>query len=350
MAITRRKDGRAMKTVIIDGKKKTFYSSETTDKKAEKDIQNQMLNYQHNLHVNKHNFLKLAEKMLKEHEQTVSYSTYQSYVHAIKHLKQFYNTDIEDISASAVQSLLDKMALQQYSYSAIQKTKTVFGMILSYAIRHDIELLDFRRSLKIPRNIRKNKISSPDEEIIKKITNSATQIEWGMWAMCLLCTGYRRGELAAIQKKSIDFTTDTIYFQNTVEFVHNQPRLKSTAKSKSGERDMPILSILKPLLYEMVKEMQPDDFIFGGSSPLSETQINKRWKKYCKSIGYSFNMHQLRHAYAKLLYKAGVDVKTAQRLLGHADISTTMNIYTDFSEEVTQASVTKINEYMNNCF
>ena len=72
--------------------------------------------------------------------------------------------------------------------------------------------------------------------------------------------------------------------------------------------------------------------------------------KYTATIGYRFTNHQLRHAYAKLLYKAGVDPKTAQRLLRHADIQTTMNIYTEFDEEVTQASVKKANEYLNSRF
>ena len=350
MGITRRKDGRAMQTVVIDGKPKSFYSSEKSDKKAEKDIQQQMINYHKELYQKKHNFLLLAEQMLSEHENSVSYTTHQGYVHALKHLKPFFEKDIEAISASSVQNLLDDMAKQKYSYSAIQKAKTVFGMVLTYAMRNDVPLNDFRRALKIPRNASKKKIKSPDDVVIETITRSAANVEWGMFAMCLLCTGYRRGELAAIQKKQIDFENNIIYYKQTVEFIHNQPHVKETAKTESSENDMPLLAILKPLLQDMVKDMRPDDFIFGREKPLSETQLNKRWKKYCKTIGHDFNMHQLRHAYAKLLYKAGVDVKTAQRLLRHADIRTTMNIYTDFADEVTLQNVDKINEYMSNTF
>ena len=350
MGITRRKDGRAMQTVVIDGKSKTFYSKESNDKKALKDIQQQMLTYQSDLHTRKHNFLMLAEQMLDSHEDTVSYSTHQGYVHALKHLTAFYDKNIEDISASMVQALLDDMAKQKYSYSAIHKAKTVFGMVLTYAMRQDLPLTDFRRALRIPRTATKKKVKSPDDVIIETITQSATSVEWGMWAMCLLCTGYRRGELAAIQKKQIDFDNNIIYYKQTVEFIHNQAHVKETAKTLSSENDMPLLAILKPLLFDMVKDMCPDDFIFGREKPLSETQLNKRWKKYCKAIGHNINMHQLRHAYAKLLYKAGVDVKTAQRLLRHADIRTTMNIYTDFADEMTIKSVDKINQYMSHNF
>ena len=46
-----------------------------------------------------------------------------------------------------------------------------------------------------------------------------------------------------------------------------------------------------------------------------------------------FTAHQLRHTYATMLYDAGVDVKTAQDFLGHADPTVTMNIYTHLSSQ-----------------
>lgn len=352
MSITRRKDGRAMQTFRIKGlsKPKTFYSSEPNDKKAERDILNQRIEFEKKLHKENHNFLCLAEKMLDEHEISIGYQTMESYKHSLKHLKPFFDADIEDITPAAVQTLLDDLGRKKYSYSTIHKVKTVFGMVLSYGIYNKLQLVDFRRVLKVPKTVKKKKRRSPDDFVIDTIVENATTVKFGMWAMCILCTGYRRGELNAIQRKAIDFDNNIIYFINSTEFIHNQPHLKDSAKSEMGELDVPILSILKPLLYDMVKDMKPNEFIFGGEKPFSETQIRKRWEAYCKSIGHTFTIHQLRHAYAKLLYKAGVDVKTAQRLLRHANIETTMNIYTEFDEEVTEAAVQKVNEYMNNRF
>lgn len=352
MSITRRKDGRAMQTFTIEGyaKPKTFYSKETNDKKAEKDILNQRIAFEKKLHYKKHNFLYLAEKMLEERESSVGFKAMECYTTSLKHLKRFYDMDIEEITPAAVQGLLEEMGRKLYSYSTVHKVRTTFGMVLAYGIYQGLPLVDFRRVLKIPKTAKKKKRKSPDDLIIDTIVENASKVDFGMWAMCMLCTGYRRGELAAVQKKAIDFENDTIYFLNAVEFIHNQPHLKERAKSESGELDVPLLSMLKPLLFDMVKDMDPEDFIFGGEKPLSETQIKKRWTKYCNDIGHKFTMHQLRHAYAKLIYKSGIDPKTAQRLLRHADIGTTMNIYTEFDEEVTQDAVKKANEYMRNRF
>ena len=98
------------------------------------------------------------------------------------------------------------------------------------------------------------------------------------------------------------------------------------------------------------RDMKPTDFVFGLDKPLSETAVKKRWKKYCQEVGIDVHMHQLRHAYAKLLYRAGVDAKTAQGLLGHSNINITMDIYTDFSEEMNVKSATKINALMSDLF
>jgi integrase len=345
MAITRRKDGRAMQTVVIDGKRKTFYSSEKNDKKAEKDILNQRITYEKNLHHEKHNFLCLAEKMLVEREATVGFKAMECYYTSLKHLQCFYNMDLEEITPEAVQGLLEDLGRKRYSYSTVHKVRTVFGMVLAYGLYHGLQISDYRRTLKVPKTAKKGKRLSPDDFIIDIIVKNSTIIEFGMWPMMLLCTGYRRSELDALQKKAIDFDNNIIHFLNSVEFINNQPHLRESGKSTNSELDVPILSIVKPLLYDLVKDMKPDDFIFGGEKPLTVTQIRKRMDKYTKAIGYKFTNHQLRHAYAKLLYKAGVDVKTAQRLLRHADIQTTMNIYTEFDDEVTRSSVEKINAY-----
>ena len=60
-----------------------------------------------------------------------------------------------------------------------------------------------------------------------------------------------------------------------------------------------------------------------------------------------FTAHQLRHSYATMLYDADVDVKTAQKLLGHADFGVTMKIYTHLSAEKETAGIEKLNEHLD---
>ncbi len=59
-----------------------------------------------------------------------------------------------------------------------------------------------------------------------------------------------------------------------------------------------------------------------------------------------FTAHDLRYTYCTMLYDAGVDVKTAQYLMGHSDIMVTMRIYTKLSEERKQTSFDALNTYL----
>ena len=346
----KRADGRWLRVKTINGKKVSFYSTANTEKQAIKDIESQMLAYSSKAHKDKHNFKVLAENMLEFQTKSVTYNTAQSYHYSIKYLAPLFDYDIEDITPAMVQRLLDDMAKKKnYSFSAVSKTKVVFGLIMDYAIVHEnLPIGNFTRSLKIPKGTKKGVVKAPPDFVIDLIIENVNKVEFGKWAMVLLCTGLRRGEQAAIQVKKIDFDKNEIDISDAVEFIHNQPHLKGVPKTEASIDTVPILAILRPHLVDMCKDLGPNDFLFGKEKPLSETQIKKRWKKYCNEIGYTFNGHQLRHAYAKLLYKAGIDPKTMQRLLRHKNFQTTMNIYTEFAKEMTDKSVNMINDYMKN--
>lgn len=59
----------------------------------------------------------------------------------------------------------------------------------------------------------------------------------------------------------------------------------------------------------------------------------------------TFTAHQLRHTYATMLYDAGVDIKSAQKFLGHSNIQVTLKIYTHLSEGKEQAAVDTLNRF-----
>lgn len=347
-----RKDGRWPKKVTFaDGTSKFFYSTANTERKAELDIQKQIAEYNYKQHYQKHNFKAVADELMVIKETSVAYKTHESYTQNLQHLEPFFDYDIEDIKPSMVQKLLNELALKDYSYSLIAKVKTVFGMILDYAIVHnDIMISNYMRSIKIPKNAKKGKVTAPDDAIIEIIIDNAEKIEFGMWYMMLLCTGLRRGELAALQKKDIDFENKKISVTKAIEYWDNQPHLKDCPKTEDSIGEVPILSILFSSLQTLCDGLEDDDYLFGRKKPLTVSAIRRRTEKYCGTIDRTFKLHQLRHAYAKLLYCSGIDPKTMQKLLRHADFSTTMNIYTDFDDTVTDRSIELINNFMNKNF
>lgn len=345
----KRKDGRFCKKITLpDGNKKFFYSSEPTESKAESDIQKQLILYTGESSSGKHNFKVLADAMIDAKSAQVSYSTLQTYTHALKHLSSFFGKDIENITPAMLQLVINNMAAQGLSRSAISKTKITFGLVMDHAILEGCNVSDFTTAIKIPRNIRSKKITAVNDDIIRKINDNKTVHPFGMWAFMLLCTGMRRGELAALTVDDIDFKKNTIKIWRSVEYIGNVPHLKDMPKSENSIRTIPIFSMLLPSLSEYCRDMPSSAFLFGGDKPLTVSMINKRWKRYCSDIGIGdIHMHQLRHTYAFIMYRAGIDPKTTQGLMGHADIQTTMNIYTDFAEDLAVDSVSRADQFLS---
>lgn len=343
----KRSDGRYMKYVPVGGKRIAFYSSiGLTEKEAEDEILQKILEYNIKDFHKKHNFGCIADQLLRKKEKQVSYSTWDCYETAAKKLEVFYTRDIESITPIELQNLLDSLADRGYSKSAISKVKIVYGLIVKHAIFNGVDVRNYSDVLKIPKNASSGRRHSVPDAVVQLINEHAMDTEFGMWAFIMCYTGLRRGELAALRRSNIDLERKLIFVNNSVEFIGNKPVVKDMPKSISGIRQVPLLDVLYDKIAEYVKGMKPTDFIFGGEKPLTETMIKKRWKKYCNTIGVDMNQHQLRHTYAKMLYRAGVDAKTAQGLLGHADITTTMNIYTDFSKDVTDKAVISINDFL----
>ena len=95
---------------------------------------------------------------------------------------------------------------------------------------------------------------------------------------------------------------------------------------------------------------QPYIFLNEKGKLFGDSHITKMWNRYKKEIGIICTPHELRHSYATILFDAGIDVKTAQTWLGHADINTTLNIYTHLSDRKKEESFRKLSDYFLTTF
>ena len=84
-----------------------------------------------------------------------------------------------------------------------------------------------------------------------------------------------------------------------------------------------------------------------GNTYMTQSNYDTAWSNYVKTVGLDgLTAHQLRHGTATLLFEAGVDVYTARKILGHAKVTTTMEIYTELREKKEKQSINKFNDLM----
>ena len=92
-----------------------------------------------------------------------------------------------------------------------------------------------------------------------------------------------------------------------------------------------------------------EDYIFSddGKKLLTNRRYITLYDNYKKQTGIKCTAHQLRHSFATKVYEMGLDFKDIQSILGHKQISTTMDIYTDFRDKRVESIADKLNDILS---
>lgn len=159
-----------------------------------------------------------------------------------------------------------------------------------------------------------------------------------------LSTGLRVGEIQPLTFSDLDLEKNLVYVRKSLtrEKVNERRVYKiKKPKTKNSERTVPLPSYLSKHLQKIWKKEQrrclPADLVFASSkdqSYLPQRSILRRLQNLCQELEIPIiTVHALRHCYATRLFEGGVAPKTVQALLGHADIETTMQVYTHVMPE-----------------
>lgn len=281
---------------------------------------------------------RVADEWIRDVEKRVTFNTMKGYSSAYKKIvTDWEDTPMEEITAQQVTSWLNTYS--RFAQKTIKNILLVFREIyefayVNYGVQNNPSL-----HLKAPRGKGKKERAFPSEEDIKIVNENVYDVNgkvdtYALMAYMALYTGLRRGELCALQWKDIDFDKKTIRVSKSVYWTNDHvPHIKEP-KTNAGIREVPIMDALYDILYPLKK--RPSEYVFGL---LHSYQIDKGFARYQKETGLGVTLHGLRHGFASILYKNNVDIKTAAYVLGHAQSSTTLEIYTHLMEQDKLSSV-----------
>lgn len=163
-----------------------------------------------------------------------------------------------------------------------------------------------------------------------------------------ICTGMRIGEVCALQWSDVDIVQKTIHVNKTIERVYNPDDKTSwieigTPKTTSSDRYIPIMKNILPLVKRFFAVCNPDYYVCTCSDHFIEPRTFRNYYKvFIKDkvkLNHCIKFHGLRHTFATTLIENKVDIKTTSALLGHSDISTTLNIYVHPSDEAKREAM-----------
>ncbi len=309
------------------------------------------------------------------------YTTYVQPTFGKKRIKRVVRSEIKKF----YNQLADERCL---SISAIETIQNVLGQVFQLAVEDNYIrvnptsnlLREFKKARNFQAEKRKALEKSEQELFIKFLKNNTNYNHWYPVFAVMLGTGMRVGEVTGLRWQDVDFEKNTISVNHTLVyyskgknngcvFAINQP------KTKSGIRTIPMFPEVREALLQE-KQYQEDfgitckarvdgytNFIFINRFGDVQHQgtLNKAIKRIIRDCNDEvllnndidaepvllpdFSCHILRHTFTTRLCEAEMNVKTIQVVLGHSDVRTTLDIYTDVTESHKQANFSSVNGF-----
>ncbi len=229
--------------------------------------------------------------------------------------------------------------------------------------------------------VEKKKALTVDEQnlFINYVSKTPQYQHWYPIFAVMLGTGMRVGETVGLRWCDVDFDAGMIDINHTLVYYNKGDNngcsfSVNTPKTKSGERTIPMLDTVKEAfmmerLYQQEQGLSCTasidlytDFIFinrfGGVQ--HQGTLNKAIRRIIRDCNDEvlargeddpvllppFSCHTLRHTFTTRMCESGVNIKVIQDVLGHADISTTMNIYADVTKDAKQKEFSTFSGYL----
>ena len=176
----------------------------------------------------------------------------------------------------------------------------------------------------------------------------------------LMGTGLRVSELYGLTKKDVDFKKRLIFIDHQLCRTAEKPYFVKSPKTSSGVRCIPMSDVVYMALKRVVANQQPptvellvdgySGFLFLDKAGMPkvamhlENYMRGMQKKMERIYGKSFprvTPHVLRHTFCTNMQRAGIDVKSLQYLMGHSNVSVTLDVYTHVDFHAVQEAFGK---------
>lgn len=171
----------------------------------------------------------------------------------------------------------------------------------------------------------------------------------GLGVLIALQTGLRIGEICALRWSDIDFDNELLYVRSTISRVSNPSQESKTMlitdlpKTSASVRTIPCTSALNRMLRNAFKKTSSTFVLTNNDRFMSPRTLEYRYHKILRECGLSsITFHALRHTFATRCIECGVDVKSLSEILGHANVSITLNTYVHSSLESKRRQLEKM--------
>ena len=381
---SQRKDGKyEYKYLDAWGKRRTVYSWKLTSadrvpsgkrddislrekiKQIQKDLNSNIVPNGGNLTV-----LELVQKYIRQ-KIGVRHNTRSNYNFVVNVIKKetFGKKRIDRVKMSDAKEWLIK--LQQVDgrgYSSIHTIRGVVRPAFQMAVDDDLLLknpFEFQLSTVVVNDsVTREAITRQQErEFLEFVKNDSHFCRYYDGIYILFKTGLRISEFVGLTKKNLDFKKNRIIVDHQLQRTRDMRYVIEDTKTESGERMVPMTPEVKECFQRILanrKNPKIEPMVDGYSGFLfldknDMPMVALHWEKYFQHICEKYNRiyriqmpkvtpHVCRHTFCSNMAKSGMNPKTLQYIMGHSDISVTLNTYTHLNYDDVEKEMQKVVE------
>jgi integrase len=250
-------------------------------------------------------------------------------------LPYFGKMELNRIRRRDVQDCMNRLVARKLGRRTLNNIRTCLRSIFREAIRDEYLDKNPASDVDLPEYVPRRPEEVPSRETIRQVLNALDDpYQTLAWFVCT--TGCRIGEALGLKWGAISFENRYVWFLSAVYMGEEH-------KTKGHRSDSPVYLAEEAIerlkrFKARVPDVTDDDWVFPDPKhpgrPMTEQHaLRGGLKKAEKRLGLDLTWHGLRHWAGTMLHQEGVDIKTIQSRLGHADFRTTANWYIHFSNE-----------------
>ena len=248
------------------------------------------------------------------------------------------------------------------SNKTIAEYHRLISSILTAAVQWQVIPSNPCDRVKPPKVERQEAVSLDEVQAAELISCLQSEpIKYRTAVMLTLYTGLRRGEVCGLNWSDVDFKDNLISINKSVLYSSDRGIYEDATKTKSSNRIINIpsdmINLLKQYQTEQMKQrlamgdMWVDSgkiFTSENGSMINPDTLSTWFKGFIRRHNLpDIHYHNLRHTAATLLIAGGIDIATVSKRLGHADKTTTLNIYTHAIKSADKAAADKLQDIFN---
>lgn len=294
----------------------------------------------------------ITEEWKEEKKKYVKKSTYAAYQLLIQnHIKPYFG-DLYEVNEEKVQQFVFDKLDAGLSEKTIRDIIIVLKMILKFGIKNGyLEYVQI--DAKFPSKQEKKDLDvlskADQKKFMEHLRNNFTFKNLGIF-ICL-STGMRIGEICGLRWCDVDTAEGVIKVRHTLQRIYiiegetrHTELLLDTPKTANSVRDIPMSSELLKMLKSLNKVVNENYYVISNDiKPIEPRTYRNYYKKLCKQLDISeLKFHGLRHSFATRCIESKADYKTVSVLLGHSNISTTLNLYVHPNKEQKKKTIDKM--------